>query len=437
MLAYQLRLAWKSLRRNPILSTLIAAGIALGIGVSSTFVTIHSIRAGDPIPHKSDRLFWVRLDAWDPTRAFNPDEPEEPPDQLTYRDAQALRESTIPTLQTPMYKILVIVHPEGKDERPMRVLARLCSTDFFELFDVPFRYGAAWDHEADSGPEQVVVLDRDTNDKLFGGEDSVGRRVRIEDREFTVTGVLDEWRPIPKFYDPLNDPFEAPEGLYLPFDLGRELEIFSAGNTSGWKPNDGDGFEGFLESESTWVQYWVQLDDERQREAYQSWLDAYALGQKELGRFQRPLNNELTGVREWLVAQEVVSERDRSFALIALLFLLVCSVNLIGILLGKFLARAPEIGVRRALGASRRWVFVQHLVECELIGIIGGVVGLGLAAIGLRLIKRVFQNDLVYRLDPTMVVVALALALGSATIAGLYPAWRICRTEPGLHLKLQ
>ena len=53
---------------------------------------------------------------------------------------------------------------------------------------------------------------------------------------------------------------------------------------------------------------------------------------------------------------------------VSLLFLAVCALNLMGLLLAKFLARAPEIGVRRALGASRRHVFVQHVVEAELGG---------------------------------------------------------------------
>jgi putative ABC transport system permease protein len=114
-----------------------------------------------------------------------------------------------------------------------------------------------------------------------------------------------------------------------------------------------------------------------------------------------------------------------------------CSVNLIGILLGKFLARAPEIGVRRALGASRRWVFVQHLVECELIGVIGGLVGLVLSAVGLELIARMFNSRFLFLLDVNMYLVSLGLALASAMVAGVYPAWRICRIQPSAYLKAQ
>ena len=123
--------------------------------------------------------------------------------------------------------------------------------------------------------------------------------------------------------------------------------------------------------------------------------------------------------------------------IIALLVLLVCSVNLIGILRGKFLARAPEIGVRRALGASRRWVFVQHLIECEMIGVVGGLIGLVLSVGGLELIDRLFDSQLNFRLDLNMFFLALVLALVSAMVAGVYPAWRICRIQPGAYLKTQ
>jgi putative ABC transport system permease protein len=115
----------------------------------------------------------------------------------------------------------------------------------------------------------------------------------------------------------------------------------------------------------------------------------------------------------------------------------VSSVNLIGILLGKFLSRAPEIGVRRALGASRRSVFIQHIVECELVGVLGGILGLGLSVIALKVINRMFENQTPFVLDFNMVAAALFLSLVAGLVAGVYPAWRICRVAPARYLKLQ
>jgi putative ABC transport system permease protein len=436
MLDYQLGLAWRSLKRNPVLSLLSIGGIGLGIAVSMMFVTAYYYLAGDPIPAKSDRLFNVRLDAWDPARPYDSDEPGEPPDQLTYMDAMALMKSDVPTYRTAMHKAELTVYPERKDLRPFRALTRLCFADFFPMFDVPFRYGTGWRREDDEGPAAVAVLDSRTNQKLFGGEDSVGKSVRIEGREFRVVGVLDDWRPLPKFYDTTNDPFERPEGVFLPFHFGRVFEIYTAGNTSSWG-SYGNAYADLLQSEAVWLQYWVQLDDARQREAYDAWIAGYSAEQGKLGRMARAQNNKVRDVMTSLRVDEIAPEEARSLMIIALLFLLVCSVNLIGILLGKFLARAPEVGVRRALGASRRHVFAQHLFECGVIGVAGAVLGLLLTPAGLALIDRLFDQQFNFKLDPTLFGVAMILALLSAFVAGVYPAWRVCRTPPALHLKTQ
>jgi putative ABC transport system permease protein len=436
MLAYQLRLAWKSLLRNPILSLLMIFGIALGIAVSMTFVTAYYNVSGDPIPQKSDRLFYVQLDFWNPDSPYDDDDPREPPNQLTYRDATAIRDSSIPTFQTAMYKTNLTIHPEGEDERPFREQTRMCFRDFFPMFDVPFAYGGPWGADSDQDAGQVVVLGDDVNHRLFDGENSVGRKIRIEDRDFEVVGVLEPWYPVPKFYDTHNETFGRPEEVFMPFMMGPAMEMRTAGNTSSWNDR-GSSYQDLMDSEAIWTQYWVQLDDEQQKEEYLALLDAYVREQGAMGRQGRPENILLRDVMAWLHYQEVVPGEASAMLINAILFLLVCSVNLIGILLGKFLARAPEVGVRRALGASRTWVFVQHLLECELIGLIGCALGLAMTFFGLDLLDRLFGSQFNFGLDVTMLVVAVSLAIFSAMIAGIYPAWRICRIQPGLQLKAQ
>jgi hypothetical protein len=80
---------------------------------------------------------------------------------------------------------------------------------------------------------------------------------------------------------------------------------------------------------------------------------------------------------EWLDYNHVVPGDVRLQMWLAFGFLLVCLVNTIGLLLAKFLRRSGEIGVRRALGASRAEIFKQCLVEAGTIGLAGGVLGLG------------------------------------------------------------
>ena len=437
MLAYQIKIALKSLRRNPALSALVICGIGLGIAVSTAFITTYYLMAGDPIPHKSDQLFYVEIDAWDPDYPFDEAHPERPPNQITYRDLRGLMESDIPTYQSGMFKSSLTIQPEGEDDRPYRARTRMCFSDFFQMFEVPFEYGGGWGPSVAENQEPVVVIDRETNQRLFGGEDSVGSKVRINNRDFTVVGVIGHWRPDIKYYDLNNNTVEAPEEIYIPFNHLEAMEISSTGNSMGWKFYPGNEYQDFLQSESTWLQMWVQLDDRWQYEEYAAFLDAYALEQKKLGRYGRPVNNVLLSVTDYMKVEEAVPDEARILLIIAILFLVVCSVNLIGILLGKFLARAPEVGVRRALGASRLSVFLQHIVECEVVGLLGGALGIALSWFALQLINRLFDNAVAFHLDLTMVFAAFGLSLVAGLIAGLYPAWRICRVAPATYLKLQ
>ncbi len=437
MLLYNLRLSWMSLRRNPVMSLLTLAAIGLGIAVATSFTAIYYLTSSDPLPGKSQDLHYVRLDAWNPERAWDDDNPDRPPNQVTYQDAVALAASDIPTHTTAAYRAGLFVYPQDPAERPFKADVRLCHRGFFPMFELPFAHGGPWSERADAGPEPVVVIDHATNQRLFGGGDSVGERLRVGRGHFTIVGVLAPWRPVIKYYDINNTISGPPEALYIPFLHSREMEIPTEGNTSSWTSPPSNDFAGRLLSESVWIQLWAQLDTADRKERYQAHLDAYAADQRALGRFQRPTNNWLQPMREWHEEAGVVPPQSKSMMIISLLFLAVCSINLIGLLLGKFLARAPEIGVRRALGASRRAIFMQHIVECQLLGILGGVVGLALSVGALEVISKLLVDDLVMRLDLTMVATGLVLALISGLVAGIYPAWRICAVPPALHLKTQ
>jgi putative ABC transport system permease protein len=98
----------------------------------------------------------------------------------------------------------------------------------------------------------------------------------------------------------------------------------------------------------------------------------------------------------------------------------------------------PEVSVRRALGASRWQVFWQHVVECELVGIVGGAIGLALSLGVLKLIAKAIPNGAdVIRLDGEMVLVSVFLSLIAGLLAGIYPSWRVCSVAPAMQLKIQ
>jgi len=438
MLGYQLRMAWKRLRRTPGHTAIVAGGIALGVAVSTLFATVRHSYAKDPIPAKSDVLYHVRMDNWGPNEPYPGGGP---PSQVSYQDLMNLMRSDIPVRQSGMFKSYLYVFPDPKVGRPSKEIIRHCYADFFTMFQVPFRYGGPWDKKADQKAEQVIVLGKEANDKMFGGENSVGRTVRIENRDFRVVGVLDEWRPSIKFYDLTQNYVQAPEQLYAPLSLVVPMEIRTAGNSDGWKTPDTPGFAGVFNSETVWLQFWVELPTADHVARYKAFVDAYTLEQRKHGRFVRPLNNKVESVREWMADRKIVPKETTAMMAVSLLFLLICALNLIGLLLGKFLARAPEIGVRRAMGARRLDVFFQHIVECEVIALAGGAAGLALSFGGVWVVniwtKALTQRSDFFQIDWRMAAFAALAALAAGLVAGVYPALRVCRIAPATHLRMQ
>ena len=438
MFSYYLKLGLLSIRRNPLMSTLMIAAIAVGIGASMTIITVNYVMSGNPIPQKSDQLFYVQLDSWDPNNAED-DGSFEPQDQLTYIDAMALMKAGKAYRQIASNKSGLVLEPQGDDERPFSVETRNTWADFFPMFDLRFLHGSGWDDTADQNIERVVVLSKDLNERVFGGENSVGRQLRLNGMDFQVVGVLDEFLPVPKFYDVTNGAFDEPEELFIPFTVAVEYELPRNGNTNCWKPIDGEGLDAFLRSECAWIQFWAELRNDAEEQEYMAFLNAYAEQQKEMGRFPRPLNNRLSDVMEWMENQEVVEDDARVMLGLSLLFLVVCLLNTIGLLLAKFLGKSGDISLRRALGASRSSLFIQHMIESGLIGLGGGIFGLGLAWLGLRGIEMLFGDFIenLVGMDWVMVLTAIGLAILSALLAGLYPTWRACSIAPASQLKLQ
>ena len=255
----------------------------------------------------------------------------------------------------------------------------------------------------------------------------------------SVTGVLDNWKPLPRFYDVNNQEFGDVEAVFIPVKLSVAKEIGSDGNTNCWKPIDGNGYTAFLNSECVWFQFWVELHGEAERDAYYQYLNDYTDAQRELGRFPRPNNNRLSDVMQWMETEEVVADDVRVLLGLAILFLIVCLLNTIGLLLAKVMRRAGDISLRRALGASRRAIFLQYIVEAGMIGVAGGVLGIATTWLGLQAIKNLFAAvsfvQKLAQMDWIMILAAVVLAIISALGAALYPTWRACSIAPAQQLK--
>jgi putative ABC transport system permease protein len=186
---------------------------------------------------------------------------------------------------------------------------------------------------------------------------------------------------------------------------------------------------------------WVELPTRAEKAAYLQFLDDYVMQQKELGRFPRELNNRLSTPAEWLVNREVVDDTVSVLLSLAVLFLVVCLLNTVGLLLAKVIRRTGDISLRRALGASKSELFKQYIVEAGMIGVAGGVLGVGLTSLGLGGVRNLFSRydfiDSLVRMDWQMTGLAVALAIVASLAAALYPTWRAASISPASTLRIQ
>lgn len=434
MLGYYFDLALRSLRRNKMLTGLMVVAIALGIGASMTTLTVLHVLSGDPLPGTSSTLFYPQVD---PRDMDGYEEGKRPPEQVSWVDGMNLLRAKRADRQALMTGGAVPVQPAQSNLDPFFSDARYTSSDFFPMFKVPFLYGRPWSESEDGAKARVVVISRTLNEKLFGGKDSVGQTLRMKDTAFQVVGVIDRWHPSPRFYDLNMESYGSLEDVFVPLSTARDVHFEHSGSTDCWGTGGGDE-EHAETSPCVWLQFWVQLNDAGKVAAYHDYLVHYSQEQKTLGRFQRPPNAQLPGLMEWLDINKVVPGDVRLQTWLALGFLLVCLVNTVGLMLAKFLRRSGELGVRRALGASKREVFAQLLVESGVIGLAGGFFGLLLAFVGLWLVrKQPSSYAALAQMSPGMLLVTFLLAVGATLLAGLLPAWRACQITPALQLKSQ
>lgn len=437
MFGYYLQLALRSFARNKVLTSLMVLTIAVGIGATMTTLALYFVLSGDPIPHKSAQLFYPQLEPRNLGKDATLD--KDPLTQMSRYDAEELLRQKRGDRQALMSGGSLTLQPGGNIAQPFRASARYTSADFFPMFDVPLLSGNAWSKKDDDERARVAVIHRTLASRLFGTEEAVGRELRLPQGTFRVVGVSADWKPAPRFYDLSNQRYGGVEQVFLPFSTSRDLLLDTQGSMNCWGVNE-DPIEGNrgLNAPCAWLQYWVELDSPQKAAGYLKYLADYSDAQRANGRFERPTNVRLSNVMTWLDFNRIVPNDVRLQMWLAFGFLLVCMINTVSLLLAKFLRRSGEIGVRRSLGASRRDIFKQCLVEAGTIGLLGGIIGLGFAAIGLWLIRQ--QPDEYARLahmDLTTLWLTFALALLVSLLAGLLPAWRAMRIPPALQLKSQ
>lgn len=434
MFRYYLDLALRSFKRNRVLTALMVLALGLGIGASITTLTVLKLLSGDPLPQKSARLFTPQLDPL-PAQGYVPTEAESPfGNMLAYADAMNLLHAHRAQQQAAMALTQAKIAPLHAGDHPFYSDGVMTTADFFSMFDVPFEYGGGWSAQDGEDRARVAVIASFLNDKLFGGKDSVGRTIRVNDHPYRIVGVLKHWAPQPRFYavNLGGRSYGNGDAVFLPLQSAR-ADAMDPENINCW--STGFDVNHLDTAPCAIVSMWVELPDAAAERDYRAFLANYVQQQIALGRLHRP-NTWLLSLMGFLSEQQVVPDDARLQTYLAFGFLLICIVNTVGLLLAKCLRRSREIGVRRALGASRGAIFAQFMVESGMIGIAGGVLGLAFAELGLWAIRhQPADYAKLAHLDLSMFVVTFMVALIASLAAGLLPAWRACVVAPAPQLK--
>lgn len=438
MIAYAFRTALLSMKRSKVLTTLMIVSLAVGIGACMTTLTVVRALSGDPLPGKSQEIFYAQIDV-------NPlSKGQEPFDVLDYRTAHDLWSAKVAQQQTMVASNTVKISSEASGSRPLMKEMLSTTADFFPMFNVPFLYGRAWNDEDDERRSRVAVISSDLNRQIFNGENSVGRFIRVNNESLEIVGVLERWRPSPAFYKIRGGRFSAgntngfysrPDDVYVPFGTSLDVNPRGFQHFTCWATPE---IPGRIEDEPcVSVGLWVYLASPERRQEFEQFMDNYSSEQKSIGRIEYANNNRLRSLTQWLDFNSVVPSDVKIQSVIALAFLIICIANAIGLLLAKFLKNSNEIGIRRALGATRADIVMQCLAEAVVVGVGGGIGGLILALVGVWLVRlqKLTYSDLVY-VDVPMFVGTFVLAMFASLLAAAYPSVRASMVQPAVQIRL-
>ncbi len=294
------------------------------------------------------------------------------------------------------------------DGRPELISGAVVSANFFHVLGAPMRLGREFlDQEDHYGQHRVLILSDSFWRRRFGGDASIiGRKITLNGSPYTVVGILG-----PDFQFP-KQPEDAGRRVTGPMEIFRPI---------GYQPDDAVPHAGDLNYTAI-ARLRPGVSIERARAgltAVESTLDAEIGGQWHLYPAIAPLQQTLAGdMRQSLIVL---------MAAVGAVLLVLC-VNLANLSLSRAAGRARDAAIRTALGASRGQLARQSLVESGTVAVLGGGLGIALAAFGLKWLLAAAPVDLPrvgeVRLDAGVLLFALAISLATGLFFGILPALR-------------
>jgi predicted permease len=392
-LRQDLSYAFRSMRAAPAFTLVALLTLAIGIGANTAIFSVVRGVLLRPLPFPdADRV--VRV--WQASRANN--QPRERLGEPTFRDWRAASRSF------QSMGVYWFFGGAGIDltggGAPQRLEAAFVSDGFFETLRTPALLGRTFRPEENiHGNDRVVVLSHGFWQRRFGGDrEIVGRQLTLDDDPYTVIGVM-------------------PSAFTYP---GERLDV--------------------------WVPLSQIAEDESPRLRFNRFLDV--VGRLAPGVTPEQAHADLTAITSRLAQQypedklypdvtlvpirDAITGEVRTPLLVLLgavsFVLLIACVNIASLLLARATVRQRELAVRAALGAGRGRIARQLLTESVTLALLGGVLGLALAYVGVRGLAALGASELprasAIGIDPTVLGFTFAIAVAAGLLFGLMPALR-------------
>jgi putative ABC transport system permease protein len=276
--------------------------------------------------------------------------------------------------------------------------------EYWKILDFEFVEGGPYTAADERKASFVAVINESTRRMFFGGERALGKRIEVDGQRFRVAGVV---RDV-SYLQPA-----AFSDVWVPISTLR---------STAYRDEITGNFTGLLLARS-------RADLPKMRREFEALLPAVERP-KEWDRFESMATTRFEGMAREMPTRSVWAAR-LLFIVAAVLFMTLPAVNLINLNLSRILERAPEIGVRKAFGASTSSLVGQFVVENVVLTLIGGVIGLALTAV---LLSAINGMDLIpyaqMRINLRIFGYAMVLAVVFGLFSGVYPAWRMSRLHP-------
>jgi putative ABC transport system permease protein len=400
-------LALDTLRKNKLRSGLTILGISIGIAtvilISSAINGLNTNIAQFVNTLGTNSLWVFHFEPF----GKRPTTEELNRKRLTYEDAIAMRSlpyvvAVDPELTSQNFQLNIgsVSIKHGAHKIQNTILNGVTSAGK-EVADIELTEGRMWTDSEEERSAKVVVLGHDAAEDLFPGEDPLGKDIDCEGSIFTVIGVLDT-QPQP-FGSGRNT---QDNSAYFPLQTFRQLHP---------------------EQKDFWIV--VKYDDPAHKLLVTEEI-------RELLRIRR-------GVR---------LEQDDNFAIFGPdsltrlwnsltggLFLFMVAVSSVGLMVGgvgvmnimlvSVTERTREIGVRKAIGATRKNILLQFTLEAVTLCVVGGIIGI-LAGALFTLVLHYAVSFLHAALSPVWVTIAFVVSCLIGLIFGIYPAWKAASMDP-------